>query len=115
MDNRFVIFTAGIPCPMFPRVTATAVLWFPDPPSQFCSPFVFTTLQIPFPASRFFSHSYKLPRGVGYGRKVAPCKAGCHNSFLHATRLAARACLSPHWHSPRRRDSSGGNTWPSAL
>jgi hypothetical protein len=28
-------------------------------------PFVFSTLQIPFPATPFFSHPYKLPGGVG--------------------------------------------------
>jgi hypothetical protein len=32
--------------------------------SSFCSPFVFTTLRIPFPATPVFSHPYKTPGGV---------------------------------------------------
>ena len=32
--------------------------------SSFCSPFVFTTLRIPFPATPVFSHPYKSPGGV---------------------------------------------------
>ena len=46
--------------------------FFPQPrvypqPSGLCRPFVFIVLQIPFPATRFLSHPYKMP-GCGIRR-----------------------------------------------